>query len=57
MLYYTGEAEPKDIMMSLKSKLPSYMLPSKLEKLKVMPVTNNGKIDRSSLRNKAKEEE
>ncbi|MBR3304673.1 MAG: amino acid adenylation domain-containing protein [Christensenellaceae bacterium] len=57
VLYYTGEAEPKDIMMSLKSKLPSYMLPSKLEKLKVMPVTNNGKIDRSSLRNKAKEEE
>eukprot|EP01121_Diplochlamys_sp_Union-15-3_P007669 TRINITY_DN1967_c0_g1_i2.p1 TRINITY_DN1967_c0_g1~~TRINITY_DN1967_c0_g1_i2.p1 ORF type:complete len:765 (-),score=135.67 TRINITY_DN1967_c0_g1_i2:104-2398(-) len=39
----------KDIRTFLKSKLPSYMIPSRVVVLLSMPLTPNGKIDRAGL--------
>lgn len=57
VLYYVGNIEVKDLMVLLKEKLPRYMLPNKLDKLEVMPLTPNGKLDRNRLLMKTKEEE
>ena len=57
VLYYVGNIEVKDLMVILKEKLPRYMLPNKLDKLEVMPLTPNGKLDRNRLLMKTKEEE
>ena len=37
-------------MGSLKEKLARYMLPNKVEKLEKMPLTANGKLDRTALK-------
>lgn len=46
VLYFAGEMEKKDLVAILKEKLPRYMIPNKVEKLDVMPLTANGKLDR-----------
>ena len=48
-LYYVGDIEAGEIISILKEKLPRYMIPNKAEKLDVMPLTANGKIDRKKL--------
>ena len=48
-LYYVGDIETGEIISILKEKLPRYMIPNKAEKLDVMPLTANGKIDRKKL--------
>ena len=48
-LYYVGDIETGEIITILKEKLPRYMIPNKAEKLDVMPLTANGKIDRKKL--------
>ena len=48
-LYYVGDIETSAIISILKEKLPRYMIPNKAEKLDVMPLTANGKIDRKKL--------
>lgn len=49
--YYTSNEEFKNssIIDYLKSKLPKYMIPSKIMYLKSFPLTPNGKIDKKSL--------
>ncbi len=49
--YYTSDLnlDKKDIMSFLSSKLPKYMVPTKLIQLDVLPINNNGKIDRNAL--------
>ena len=51
--YYVSEAklEEGSILSYLQSKLPEYMVPSILVKIDVLPLTINGKLDRSSLPN------
>lgn len=54
LLFYTAdtELEIKDIRTHLLELIPKYAIPSKLIYLNEMPMTNNGKIDRQSLKNK-----
>ena len=48
-LFYTGEAEKKELTEALKQKLPQFMMPGKTVKLDEMPMNKNGKIDRHRL--------
>ena len=48
-LYYTGGAESGELTAFLKSRLPRYMIPNRLERLDRLPLTPNGKIDRKAL--------
>ena len=48
-LYYTGGAEPGELTAFLKSRLPRYMIPNRMERLERLPLTPNGKIDRKAL--------
>lgn len=50
MLFYQGKAEETALMEYIRSKLPDYMIPSKLIRLKAMPYNANGKIDRNGLK-------
>ena len=50
VLFYTGEAQPAEVMNELKSKLPRYMLPNRIEAIDSMPFTANGKINRMALK-------
>ena len=52
VLVYVGEISEKDLIMTLKEKLPRYMIPNKVEKLDQMPLTANGKMDRVFLSKK-----
>ena len=51
MLYYVGDVSTKEVAVSLKQKLPRYMIPNYIEALDTMPLTANGKIDRVYLKN------
>lgn len=50
VLYYVGDVENKDLVASLKEKLPRYMIPNYVEQLAELPFTANGKIDRKTLK-------
>lgn len=49
ILKLESEALTKSILADLSKELPSYMVPAKVIVLPKMPLTNNGKIDRTSL--------
>lgn len=49
-LFYTGEAQTKEIVICYRSKLPAFMVPRKLIKLEAMPKLPNGKIDMQELK-------
>lgn len=49
VLYYVGDITEGDLIKALKTKLPRYMLPNKVNRLEAMPFTANGKIDRVRL--------
>jgi amino acid adenylation domain-containing protein len=55
VLFYVGELEVKDLVTILKDKLPRYMIPNRVERLEVMPLTANGKLDRVALAKRAQE--
>ena len=47
--YYVSESELEDLSGFLKKKLPSYMIPNYFIRLDKLPLTINGKIDKSAL--------
>jgi acyl-coenzyme A synthetase/AMP-(fatty) acid ligase len=46
VLFYTGMGGENSLMTQLVTRIPRYMLPAKIIKLDVMPLTDNGKLDR-----------
>lgn len=50
VLYYVGDVSEKELVLSMKTKLPRYMLPNRTIRLEQMPFTANGKIDRVTLK-------
>lgn len=50
VLVYQGDIEKKEILDEISGKLPEYMLPNKMVKVKAMPFNANGKIDRNWLK-------
>ncbi len=53
VLFYEGSAEEKELNAYLGTYLPRYMLPSVLQHLTAMPLTDNGKLDRRTLKEQA----
>ncbi len=49
-LFYTGEAESKDIVLHFRSVLPAFMVPRRLIKLDSFPTLPNGKLDMQALK-------
>ena len=47
--YYVSNLDTKRLNLYLKSKLPIYMIPSKLIPISKLPLTLNGKIDKKAL--------
>ena len=54
VLFYTGMGGENSLMTQLVTRIPRYMLPAKIIKLDVMPLTDNGKLDRRFLLEHAK---
>lgn len=52
---YIGDITNRDILLRLKEKVPSYMLPDKFMQKEVFPQTLTGKIDRKELRKEYEE--
>lgn len=49
-LFYMGDTGEKALGKHLRSLLPRYMMPSKIRRLEALPLLQNGKIDRNSLK-------
>jgi len=49
LIYQSKNLSDKDILTEVVGKLPKYMVPNKLVRLKQMPLNANGKIDRATL--------
>lgn len=56
LCFYEGETVKNEIIKELNQKLPKYMIPTKFEQLASMPITKNGKIDRTMLLDSLKKE-
>ena len=50
VLFYVGDIDEKSLTAALKAKLPRYMLPGKIFRLELMPLTANGKLNRVELK-------
>lgn len=50
ILYYVGDIAEAELVQTLKSMLPRYMLPNLTVRMERMPLTANGKIDRVGLK-------
>ena len=48
--FYVGEAERKEIIDAMKTKVPEFMIPNVFMQVDEMPLTKNGKIDRNELK-------
>ncbi len=48
--YYTGSCDKKEIYAYMKEKLPVYMIPNVIQRVKELKLNKNGKIDRSIYR-------
>ncbi len=46
---YTGSVDEKSMMDMLRARLPSYMIPTTLQKLRTLPLSSTGKVDRDAL--------
>lgn len=52
ILCYMGSPAKAEVVQYAKEKLPRYMIPNMVDQLEVMPLTNNGKINRLLLKEK-----
>ncbi|MBP7174984.1 MAG: AMP-binding protein [Thermoclostridium sp.] len=52
ILCYMGSPAKAEVVQYAKEKLPRYMIPNLVDQLDVMPLTNNGKINRLLLKEK-----
>ena len=50
VLYFVGSADEKELSAELKNDLPRYMVPSRIFKIDILPLTSNGKTDRIKLK-------
>lgn len=50
LIFYQGKLKPEEVGALLREKLPPYMCPQKIEKIKQMPYNANGKTDRKYFR-------
>lgn len=50
--FYQGDADRRRIVAVISAVLPAYMIPNAFQKVEVMPITANGKIDRKALQEK-----
>ncbi len=50
IMFYTGQADKKELMKELRAALPPYMMPNTVNQLEEMPLNKNGKIDRGRLK-------
>lgn len=48
--FYDGNANKKDVLLALRETLPTFMLPNAIIPLEQLPITDNGKINRTILR-------
>ena len=55
VLFYTGDAVETALAAHLAGLLPRYMLPAVLMRRQSLPLTDNGKLDRRTLRREAEE--
>ena len=49
-LFYTGDAQPKEITLFFRANMPAFMVPRKVLKLDEMPALPNGKTDMNALK-------
>lgn len=49
VLYYVGDMTAAELISALRDRLPGYMLPNRVLPLERMPLTANGKLDRTAL--------
>ena len=56
VLFYEGNCREEELAAALTQKLPPYMQPNRLVRLKVLPKNANGKIDRTALQAQFKQE-
>lgn len=54
-LYYAGRAEEDQVAETLAARLPHYMVPDILERVRALPTNQNGKIDRKLIASWARE--
>ena len=52
--FYTGEAGSADVRAFLKTRLPGYMVPSRILQMEDLPLNKNGKLDRNQLMERLK---
>ncbi|MFI7437909.1 amino acid adenylation domain-containing protein [Micromonospora haikouensis] len=45
----TGPADPAEVREFLRANLPAYMVPARCHRVRRLPTTNNGKVDRPAL--------
>lgn len=50
IMFYDGKINVEEYLNVLSNKVPKYMVPNKVKKLKQMPYNQNGKIDRNYLK-------
>jgi acyl-coenzyme A synthetase/AMP-(fatty) acid ligase len=50
VLFYNGNMDINILRQELKQKLPSYMIPTRIDKLNSIPRTPTGKINRNALK-------
>lgn len=55
--FYEGEAQKREIVRTLRNQLPAFMIPNVFCMCEKLPLTKNGKIDRSALIKSYQEEQ
>ena len=54
VLFFAGETDEKSVASFMATVVPRYMIPARIERLAALPQTDNGKINRMALKDRAK---